>query len=324
MPEPDAPASPCLSTGGTPDATRVTGLGATGATGADRATRTVRAAAPARGTTASPARPASSHARSHAASELARDELAFGLPRSSDPEETLELRLPAGLLTGGAGARTGTAAADAVATSAFDPTAHTPDSPRGRFAADLLDSVADWGAVPTPVGMFRLAPLRAGQDLPLLTRWMNDPAVARFWNLAGPEEVIAEHVRAQLDGDGRSVPCLGMLDGVPMSYWEIYRADLDPLSRYCAVRPHDTGLHLLIGEAAHRGRGLGSALIRAVADLVLGRRPACARILAEPDIRNTPSVSAFLRAGFRLAEEIDLPDKRAALVVRDRSPLHRS
>ncbi|EST38493.1 hypothetical protein N566_07300 [Streptomycetaceae bacterium MP113-05] len=184
--------------------------------------------------------------------------------------------------------------------------------------ADLLDGVADWGPVGTPFGAFQLVPARLERDLPLLTAWMNDPAVAAFWELAGPEETTAAHLRDQLGGDGRSLPCLGVLDGTPMSYWEIYRADLDPLARHYPARPHDTGIHLLVGGVADRGRGLGTALLRAVADLILTHRPACRRVLAEPDLRNVPSVAAFLGAGFRLSAEVDLPGKRAALMIRDR------
>ncbi|MEU9998692.1 GNAT family N-acetyltransferase [Streptomyces sp. NPDC050848] len=187
---------------------------------------------------------------------------------------------------------------------------------------DLLDAVASWGPVTTPVGSFRLVPVRLERDLDLITRWMNDPAVAAFWELAGPETVTATHIRAQLDGDGRSVPCLGVLDSTPMSYFEIYRADLDPLARHYPARPHDTGIHLLLGGVADRGRGVGSALLRAVADLALDHRPRCNRVIAEPDLRNTPSVSAFLSAGFRLSAEVDLPDKRAALMVRERALRH--
>ncbi|MFE9333387.1 GNAT family N-acetyltransferase [Streptomyces sp. NPDC006925] len=186
--------------------------------------------------------------------------------------------------------------------------------------ADLLDAPGSWPAVPTRAGLFRLVPVGLPGDLPLLTGWMNDPVVAAFWELAGPERVTEAHVRPQLDGDGRSVPCLGILDGVPMSYWELYRADLDPLARYCRVRPHDTGVHLLLGGAAHRGRGLGTLLLRTVADLVLVQRPRCTRVLAEPDVRNAPSLAAFLGAGFRRSAEIALPGKRAALMVRDREP----
>ncbi|MFF5971571.1 GNAT family N-acetyltransferase [Streptomyces sp. NPDC012769] len=189
-------------------------------------------------------------------------------------------------------------------------------------ADDLLDGLAGWRPAGTPAGRFQLVPVRLDRDLPLIARWMNDPAVAAFWELQGPESVTADHIRAQLDGDGRSVPCLGVLDSTPMSYFEIYRADLDPLARHYPARPHDTGIHLLIGGVADRGRGIGTTLLRAVADLVLDHRPRCTRVLAEPDLRNTPSVAAFLSAGFRLSAEVDLPDKRAALMVRDRALRH--
>ncbi|MFD8724411.1 GNAT family N-acetyltransferase [Streptomyces sp. NPDC059629] len=187
---------------------------------------------------------------------------------------------------------------------------------------DLLDRIGTWGPAETPVGLFHLVPVDVGRDLPIISRWMSDPAVAAFWQLADSREQTEDHLRAQLTGDGRSVPCLGLLHGTPMSYWEIYRADLDPLARHYPARPHDTGIHLLVGAVADRGRGLGSALLRAVADLVLDHRPACARVVAEPDLRNTPSVAAFLNAGYRYAAEVDLPAKRAALMIRDRSLRH--
>lgn len=189
----------------------------------------------------------------------------------------------------------------------------------GVGAGHLLDRLADWGPVTTPVGAFQLVPLSLERDLSLVSGWMNDPAVAAFWELEGPESVTAAHLGPQLEGDGRSMPCLGVLNGVPMSYWEIYRADLDALARYYPARPNDTGIHLLLGGVADRGRGLGTALLRAAADHVLDHRPACARIVAEPDLRNTPSVAAFLGAGFRFSAEVDLPGKRAALMIRDRA-----
>nr|WSX49422.1 acetyltransferase [Streptomyces sp. NBC_00974] len=185
--------------------------------------------------------------------------------------------------------------------------------------ADLLDSPASWGGITTHAGIFRLEPVRLDRDLELLTGWMNDPEVAAYWELAGPAAVTAAHMRAQLEGDSGSIPCLGLLNGTPMSYWEIYRADLGPLSACYPARPHDTGIHLLIGDGTNRGRGLGTALLRAVADLVFDNHPRCLRVIAEPDIRNTPSVSAFLSSGFRCSAEIELPGKRAALMVRERA-----
>ncbi|WP_406333303.1 GNAT family N-acetyltransferase [Streptomyces sp. NBC_00203] len=266
-----------------------------------------------------------------------------GSGASTDSEDTLDLRLPDELIAlfaaeaGAQGRPTGDAMGDVTGEAMADTTGQAralreatgeaSGDRRGMAETsavapaddDLLDRVGGWGPTLTPVGVFHLVPVRVERDLPLITRWMNDPAVAEFWDLAGPESVAEEHLRLQLDGDGRSVPCLGVLDGSPMSYWEIYRADLDLLARHYPARPHDTGIHLLIGGVAHRGRGLGSTLLRAVADHVLDKRPSCARVVAEPDLRNTPSVSAFLSAGFRFSAEVDLPDKRAALMVRDRA-----
>jgi RimJ/RimL family protein N-acetyltransferase len=215
----------------------------------------------------------------------------------------------------------GTAQREAAALQASGTIAVTVAPPRPAAVPrhdDLLDRIAAWGPADTPAGRFHLVPVRIERDLALIGRWMNDPATAEFWELAGPQEVTRDHLRAQLAGDGRSVPCLGLLNGAPMSYWEIYRADLDPLARHYPARPHDTGIHLLLGGVADRGRGLGGLLLRAVADLVLVRRPSCTRVIAEPDIRNTPSIAAFLTAGFRFSAEVDLTAKRAALMIRDR------
>lgn len=231
-----------------------------------------------------------------------------GAPRAHHPatavEDTLDLRLTEELL--------------ALFASDTPPAPHRT-SAGGPGSATLLDAPGTWRPATTAAGIFQLVPVRLERDLAVVTRWMNDPAVAAFWELAGPEEVTARHIAAQLEGDGRSVPCLGVLDGKAMSYWEIYRADLDPLARHYPARPHDTGVHLLIGGVTDRGRRLGSTLLRAVADLVLDHRPSCARVVAEPDLRNTPSVSAFLSAGFRFSAELELPEKKAALMIRDRA-----
>ncbi|MEI7032925.1 GNAT family N-acetyltransferase [Streptomyces pratensis] len=219
-------------------------------------------------------------------------------------EDTLDLKLTEELL--------------ALIAQQRDPEPRDVRAARPAPGDELLGDPGAWPPAATGAGEFRLLPVRPERDLALLSRWMNDPAVAAFWELAGPESVTAEHLGRQLEGDGRSIPCLGVLDGAPMSYWEIYRADLDPLARHYPARPHDTGLHLLIGGVENRGRGVGATLLRAVADLVLDNLPRCGRVVAEPDLRNTPSVSAFLSAGFRFSAEVDLPDKRAALMMRDR------
>ncbi|MGW3987056.1 GNAT family N-acetyltransferase [Streptomyces sp. NPDC004830] len=262
-----------------------------------------------------------------AGEDASRDDRTDGHGESSGDahgEDTMDLRLPDEFFASIEEAATGFGGSTSGESSGgahhwLSPSDHATSRPA---IDDLLDGVAGWGPVRTPAGAFHLVPVRLERDLRLISRWMNDPAAAAFWELSGPQSVAEGHIHAQLTGDGRSVPCIGVLDGRPMSYWEIYRADLDPLARFYPARPHDTGLHLLLGEIPDRGRGLGGLLLRAVADLVLAQRPSCARVIAEPDIRNTPSIAAFLTAGFRLSVEIDLPGKTGALMIRERSLRH--
>ena len=212
--------------------------------------------------------------------------------------------------------------------SAGDPAARPAPPPRPEGAATAPPTVAGLG--PTlgsamdpgrwavlEEGDFTLRAVDPDGDADLVHTWMNDPEVARFWELAEPVERIHGYLADQV-ADPHTLPCLGCLDGTPMSYWELYRADLDPLAAHYPARPHDAGVHLLLGPAPLRGRGLGARLLRVVSDWQLADDPDAERVVAEPDVRNTRSVRAFHRAGFRTVAEIDLPDKRAALLTRER------
>lgn len=168
-------------------------------------------------------------------------------------------------------------------------------------------------------GCFALRELDLDRDLDLVHTWMNDPEVARFWEMPWSRDRIAAYLRHQ-QAARHSTPCLGELDGVAMSYWECYRADLDPLAEHYPAREHDAGVHLLLGPPDCRGRGLAADLLRVVAGWQLDADSRASRVVAEPDVRNERSVRAFQRAGFRRVAELELPDKRAALLVRDRAP----
>jgi RimJ/RimL family protein N-acetyltransferase len=172
-----------------------------------------------------------------------------------------------------------------------------------------------------PAGRFALRPVDPEADLDLVHGWMNDPDTARYWELDGPAERTAQHLAGQSEAD-YSAAFLGLLDGEPMSYWELYRADLDPLlaGRYPAAA-HDAGVHLLIGPPELRGRGLGTALLREVAARALSADPYATRMIAEPDVRNAASIAAFEHAGFRRAGDVELADKTAVLMIKLRAPM---
>ncbi|MCV7095143.1 acetyltransferase [Mycobacterium kubicae] len=184
---------------------------------------------------------------------------------------------------------------------------------------DLFDRRAILRGQPF-AGEFALRPLDTSHDLDLVHRWMNDPEVARFWRKAWPLDRLATYLREQ-ECSTHVQPYLGEVDGVAMSYWELYRADLDPLAQYYDARRHDAGVHLLLGPTVSRGRGLGTALLRVVSSWQLDADPRASRVVAEPDLSNERSIRAFQQAGFRRIRDLVLPDKLAALMVRER-PSH--
>ncbi|MEV0843552.1 GNAT family N-acetyltransferase [Actinocatenispora sera] len=172
-------------------------------------------------------------------------------------------------------------------------------------------------SVPTGRGILTLRPVRVDNDLDLVHDWMNRPHVARYWQQDWPADRARDYLTGLLAG-WVSRPMLGLLAGVPVSYWELYRAAVEPVGAAYPARPTDIGVHVLIGDPALTGRGLGSALLAAVRDGLFAADPACTRVVAEPDVRNTASVRAFRRAGFAHRGEIRLPDKTAALLIAER------
>ncbi|WP_019816311.1 GNAT family N-acetyltransferase [Saccharomonospora saliphila] len=157
----------------------------------------------------------------------------------------------------------------------------------------------------------------AEQDSPLIHRWMAEPHVAAFWKQDWPLPRWRAEIARQVAGT-HSLPCLVAHDGVDVAYVEVYRVMRDRLADYVTHDAHDLGVHLAIGERRRTGRGLGTALLAALAESLLEAEPGCARIVAEPDVGNGASLAAFRRAGFVPAGTVELPDKTAVVVTYER------
>ena len=186
-----------------------------------------------------------------------------------------------------------------------------------EVTAGLAAAVVEAGPPPVPV----LAPpwsIRGvrpgGGDPELVSRWMNEPHVARFWEQDWPPARWAGAIAGQLAGD-YSRPYLVSHAGSPLAYVEIYRVTRDVVGLHYPADPHDLGVHLAIGERERTDRGHGRAMVRAIAHGLAAADPRCRRVLADPDERHTMARRMFLGAGFRLAGVSDLGHKRAALHV---------
>jgi lysine N-acyltransferase len=157
-----------------------------------------------------------------------------------------------------------------------------------------------------------------GGDVTMVWRWMNEPHVATAWDQAWSLEKWEVELAGQLASD-HSLPCVVYHEDRAVAYVEIYRVLRDRLASRYASMPYDLGVHVAIGDVADTGHGLGSRLLRAVADGLLAADPACERVVAEPNVTNTPSLRAFGNAGFHREGEVEFPHKTAALMIRPRS-----
>ncbi|TCC66376.1 N-acetyltransferase [Kribbella pittospori] len=164
---------------------------------------------------------------------------------------------------------------------------------------------------------FDLRPAEA-TDAPRIALWMAQPHIQQWWQQDWPVERWAEELSRQTAGE-HSVPCVVTVDAEDFGYVELYRVRHDRLAEYYPSDVHDWGIHVAIGDLTRVGRGLGRRLLRALADALLHSDPACQRVVAEPDIANTPSVRAFDAAGFVKQGELQLPEKTALLMVRTRT-----
>ena len=164
---------------------------------------------------------------------------------------------------------------------------------------------------------FDLRPAEA-TDAARIALWMAQPHIQRWWQQDWSVERWTEEITRQAAGE-HSVPCVAAVDAEDFGYVELYRVRHDHLAEYYASGEHDWGMHLAIGDVTRVGRGLGRRLISAVADALLRADPACSQVVAEPDVRNTASVRAFVAAGFVQQGELQLPEKTAVLMIRSRT-----
>ncbi|XDG03486.1 hypothetical protein ABKA04_003101 [Annulohypoxylon sp. FPYF3050] len=87
-------------------------------------------------------------------------------------------------------------------------------------------------------------------DCSLLQMWLSNPRVASFWGQYEPN-FLSNALQSR-----HSFPAIGMWDGVPFGYFEIYWVKEDHLGRYMGndVQDFDRGIHVFIGEEWARGR----------------------------------------------------------------------
>ncbi len=154
-------------------------------------------------------------------------------------------------------------------------------------------------------------------DLDVVHRWMNTDEVAAGWAQAWPREQWRRHLIEQLAGT-YTLPVMIGHGGVDIAYAELYRAHADVVGQCYPSDPHDVGVHLAIGSAAHRGGGWGARIGVALIDAGFRAEPRCLRMLTEPDATNTAAVAVSAGLGMTRLGVVELPHKTAVLFAAER------
>ncbi len=160
-------------------------------------------------------------------------------------------------------------------------------------------------------------------DLPQMHRWLNDPAIVEWWE---GDDVSWKGV-VETYGSGNTDPVehfLALLDGEPLGWIQCYGAEWEEDDEAYYWDDHldleeTAGIDYFVGGASRRGRGLGSAMIRAfVHDVVFANHPEWNVVAAGPFEANTASWKALERAGFRRIALLDDDEGPCVLMALER------
>lgn len=158
---------------------------------------------------------------------------------------------------------------------------------------------------------FRTLELEA--DLPRFNRWMNDPVVVRFWQEAGSLEQHRAYLQGIAD-DPHMTSLIACIDGEPFAYFEVYWAKENRIAPFYDVGDHDRGWHVLVGEAAFRGKAYATAWLTSITHYLFLDDPRTQRVVGEPRADHVQQIRNLDKSGYAKVKEFDFPHKRALLI----------
>jgi len=130
-------------------------------------------------------------------------------------------------------------------------------------------------------------------DLATLHRWLNEPGVVQWWegDDVSWEAIVRDYGSARTDSTEQWIASLG---GTEIGWIQCYPTIDDPGECEAwwrlGIDRTAAGIDYLIGDPGMRGRGIGSAMIRAfVADVVFGLHPGWSQVCAGPYLANDSS-----------------------------------
>ena len=153
-------------------------------------------------------------------------------------------------------------------------------------------------------------------DLPMVRAWLMQAHVRQWWGDPAEQFGLVSEDLGEPAMDQFIVATAGRPFAYLQCYWQMRWAEENGLGTH----PEGTrGIDQFIGEPDMLDCGHGSGLIRQFSEGLLAS--GTSRMITDPDPANARAVRAYEKAGFRRDCEVDTPDGRALLMIRDNPDL---
>ncbi|CAH0015194.1 unnamed protein product [Clonostachys rhizophaga] len=142
-------------------------------------------------------------------------------------------------------------------------------------------------------------------DTSLLQMWMSNSRVSAFWGQYH-QNFLTDAFQSR-----HSFPVIGMWDGVPFGYFEIYWVKEDILGRQLGNESQDwdRGLHVLVGEEWARGRV--PTWLNGLVHWCLTADYRTMNICLEPRVDNERFIERLQQNGFSRQRQVSFPHKQS-------------
>ena len=169
--------------------------------------------------------------------------------------------------------------------------------------------------------------LMTERDLPMLHDWLNRPHIVEWWGGEGERpsmDDVRQHYLPRILAQTSVTPYIAMRGDEPMGYAQSYVAMGSEEGWWEEVTdPGVRGIDQLLAHAAQLNRGLGTQLVRTLADLLF-QDPSVTQIQTDPAPGNLRAIRCYEKAGFVQQGLITTPDGPAVYMVQSRQIYERT
>lgn len=149
--------------------------------------------------------------------------------------------------------------------------------------------------------------------MPNMSKWLSDPEVAAWYEQGGTsiEHLIGAYA-PKINHDEATRGYISLVDGVDVGY--IQAVPIDAYPDYVSqlqIEPGAIGIDIFVGDAAYRGRGIGTTILRTFTrDIVFAEMGAVFAVIG-PDPKNVRAVRSYEKAGFTFLKTVYVVDEES-------------